>query len=339
MASPDFVIAGAGIIGLSLALELDRRGASVVVLDAANAMQQTSSAAAGMLAVGDPQNPEALRPLSQLSAALYPRFLDRIAALSGIFIPFQTTAVLEVSALHGALADPNEILPGLDARNHHFHLLDERSVDPRQLASGLRDAVRNTRIDLREQTSLKRIAASRDGVRSYTSGQPLESAYVIDCMGSWSPAPVYPRKGQMLAVRIPPTLDLACVVRTPDVYIVPRTQGPHAGRAIIGATLEDAGFDMTVHPLDILTLNAHAVKLLPALARAEFLDSWSGLRPATADGLPLLGATSVQPRYVLANGHFRNGILLAPATAQVTAQLLCNEEPSVELTPFRPDRF
>ena len=97
MASPDFVIAGAGIIGLSLALELDRRGASVVVLDAANAMQQTSSAAAGMLAVGDPQNPEALRPLSQLSAALYPRFLDRIAALSGIFIPFQTTAVLEAS--------------------------------------------------------------------------------------------------------------------------------------------------------------------------------------------------------------------------------------------------
>ena len=339
MASPDFVIAGAGIIGLSLALELDRRGASVVVLDAANAMQQTSSAAAGMLAVDDPKNPLALLPLSQLSASLYPGFLDRIATLSGTLVPFQTTAVLEAADRPGALTNPNEILPGLDARTHHFHLLDERSVDPRQLASGLRDAVRNTRIDLREQTSLKRIAATLDGVRIYTSGQPLDSAYVIDCMGCWSPAPVFPRKGQMLAVRIPATLDLACVVRTPEIYIVPRTLGPHAGRVIIGATVEDAGFDMTVHSLDILTLNAHAVKLLPALAGGEFLESWSGLRPATADGLPLLGVAPGQPRYILANGHFRNGILLAPATAHVIAQLLCNEEPSVELTPFRPDRF
>ncbi len=339
MASTDFVIAGAGIIGLSLALELDRRGASVVVLDAGNALQQTTSAAAGMLAVNDPRNPPQLLPLSKLSATLYPEFLDRIAALAGTLVPFQTTAALEAGPSGGALLNPREIVPGLNTGTHSFHLIDERSVDPRQLASALRDAIRHTHIDLREQTSLQRIAASLDGVRIQTSGQSLEAGYLIDCMGSWTPAPVSPRKGQMLAVRIPTVLDLACVVRTDDIYIVPRTDGPNAGRAIIGATIEDVGFDMSVHPGDILALNARAVELLPALADAQFLESWSGLRPATLDGLPILGATPRQPRYILANGHFRNGILLAPGTARVMAQLLCGDQPELDLAPFHPGRF
>jgi glycine oxidase len=158
-------------------------------------------------------------------------------------------------------------------------------------------------------------------------------------MGSWSPAPVRPRKGQMLAVRMPASLDLATVIRTPEVYIVPRTDGPNAGLAIIGATIEDAGFDLTVHAFDILTLNARATKLLPVLAEAEFVESWSGLRPATLDELPILGSAPRQPRYLLATGHYRNGILLAPATAHVMAQLLTGETPSVDLSPFSATRF
>ena len=339
MGSPDYVIAGAGIIGLSLALELHRRGACVTVLDAGKPMQQTSSAAAGMLAVGDPLNPPALRPLAKLSASLYPDFLDRIAELSGELVPFQTSATLEAGLPDGALPDPRDLVSQLNPGAQHFHLLDEHSVDPRQLASALLAAVHNTSIELHEQTSLQRIATTPTSVRVDTPARSFEASALIDCMGSWSPAPVAPRKGQMLAVAMPDGLDLACVIRTPDVYIVPRILGPNAGRIIIGATIEDAGFDLTVHAFDILTLNAQAVKLIPALSGAAFLESWSGLRPATIDGLPILGAAPRQPRYLLATGHFRNGILLAPATAHVMAQLLTNELPSVDLTPFTPARF
>ncbi len=339
MASPDFLIAGAGIIGLSLALELEARGAQVTVIDAGLALQQTSTAAAGMLAVHDPQNPVALRPLAALSASLYPAFLDRIAALSGQHVPFQTSATLEAGSRIDPLQRIGELVPQLEAGAHHFHLLQENSVDPRQLAPALLAAVRNSRITLLERTALQRIQSSQTSVRVQTNAAPLEAPYLIDCMGSWSPAPVRPRKGQMLAVRMPPSLDLATVIRTHEIYIVPRTDGPNAGRAIIGATIEDAGFDLTVHPLDILTLNARATRLLPVLAQAEFVESWSGLRPGTRDELPILGPAPRQPRYLLATGHYRNGILLAPATAHAMAQLLTGETPSVDLSPFSATRF
>ncbi len=339
MASPDFLIAGAGIIGLSLALELEARGAQVMVIDAGLALQQTSTAAAGMLAAGDPKNPPALHDLAALSASLYPAFLDRIAALSGTHVPFQTFTTLEAGSRIDPLQRIDELVPQLDPGAYHFHLLQEHSVDPRQLAPALLAAVRNTRIALLERTALRRIAATATSVRILTNAAPLEAPYLIDCMGSWSPAPVRPRKGQMLSVRMPPSLDLATVIRTPEVYIVPRTDGPNAGLAIIGATIEDAGFDLTVHAFDILTLNARATKLLPVLAEAEFVESWSGLRPGTLDELPILGPAPRQPRYMLATGHYRNGILLAPATARVIGQLLTGQTPSVDLAPFRATRF
>ena len=337
MTHPDFLIAGAGIIGLSLALELDRRGASVTVIEAGNALQQASFAAAGMLAADDTANPAALHPLATLSASLYPLFLDRVAELSSMHVDFQTTATLDAHP-HSEPFPTHDLVPQLAAGAPPFRLLDERSVDPRQLAPALLAAVRNTRIRLLEQTSLERIQAGPTSVRIQTSGQPLESPILIDAMGTWSPAPVSPRKGQMLAVRLPAGLDLETVIRTPDVYIVPRTLGPNAGRALIGATIEDAGFNLSVHPKDILGLNAKAVALVPALAQADFLESWAGLRPYTADGLPYLGPTARQPRYVLATGHYRNGILLAPATAHVLAQHLFGETTSVDLTPFSPSR-
>lgn len=340
MAHPDYVIAGAGIIGLTLALELHSQGASVTVLEAAQALGQTSVAAAGMLAVNDPLNPAQLLPLTQLSASLYPAFLDRLADLSGLIVPFQTSSTLQASAdpHPGILRNPRQLLPQLTPGDLSFRLLDEHSIDPRQLATALLAAIRTTDIQLLEHTALTRIAASPRSIHIETTSSTLDTAFLIDCMGTWSPAPVFPRKGQMLAVKMPRGFELESVVRTEEVYLVPRTQGPHLGRLLIGATLEDAGFDLEVHARDLLTLNAHALELFPALANAEFLDSWAGLRPATADGLPLLGNTPEQPHYVLATGHFRNGILLAPATARVLAQLLSGVAPEVDLRPFQPDR-
>jgi glycine oxidase len=142
----------------------------------------------------------------------------------------------------------------------------------------------------------------------------------------------------MLAVSLPPSLPLRVVVRTPNIYIVPRTSGPSSGRAIIGATVEDAGFDKTLHPADIAHLRSLAAALLPPLADAPQLEAWAGLRPATPDGLPLLGALPTLPNHFIASGHYRDGILLAPATAHVMAQLLSGEAPAVDLAPFSPAR-
>lgn len=339
MGATDFLIAGAGVIGLSLALELDRRGAAVTVLESGAAMRQTSAAAAGMLAVNDPANPPALYPLAQHSAALYPQFLARLAELSGIAVPFQTSVTLESCAKNSALEDPRQIMEALTANPPPLRLLEEHSVDPRQLGEALRAAVANTRVHLCENAPLERLAVHTDSVSVASGSANFRAATFIDCMGTWSPAPVVPRKGQMLAVLAPEDCHLTCVLRTDDVYIVPRTSGPDRGRLIIGATIEDAGFDLSVRPKDILALNQHAVALLPALAHAAFLESWSGLRPATSDGLPILGATPSRPRYVVATGHFRNGILLAPATAHVIADLLLGVVPALDLTPFSPGRF
>ena len=109
-------------------------------------------------------------------------------------------------------------------------------------------------------------------------------------------------------------------------------------RAIIGATVEDDGFDKTVRPADIAHLRALAAKLFPPIAEAPELETWAGLRPSTPDSLPLLGPIPGQENQFLATGHYRNGILLAPATARVMAELIMGEPPSVDLAPFSPLR-
>jgi glycine oxidase len=348
----DICIAGAGIIGLSLALELHHRGVHVTVLDQAAPLAEASTAAAGMLAAGDPHNPPQLRHLANLSLSLYPAFLDRLHALSGIPVHFQTDATLQ--ALPPSVTNANNkltpedlahILPAFTPGNHSFILLDEHSLDPRQLATALLAAVRAANIDLRPYTPVLSTRSLDNSVELHTPTAILHTKQFVDCTGAWasttsplSNIKVAPKKGQMLAVSLPPSLPLHIVVRTTDIYIVPRTSGPNAGRAIIGATIEDAGFDKTLHPADIAHLRSLAAALLPPLANAPQLEAWAGLRPATPDSLPLLGALPTLPNHFIATGHYRDGILLAPATAHVMAQLLSGVAPSIDLTPFSPNR-
>jgi glycine oxidase len=352
MHHPDICIAGAGIIGLSLALELHCRGVRVTVLDKAGPLAEASTAAAGMLAAGDPHNPPELRPLAELSLSLYPAFLNRIQSISEISVPFQTNITLQArpSELpHGNTELTPEaltqFLPTLTPGDHRFILLDEYSLDPRQLAAALLATIRSTAIDLRHKTPVLSTRSVGDAIEVHTPTGVLHAKQFVDCTGAWASATshltniqVAPKKGQMLAVSLPPSLPLHCVVRTPDIYIVPRTSGPNAGRAIIGATIEDAGFDKTLYASDIARLRSLASELLTQLANAPQVEAWAGLRPATADGLPLLGALSVQPNHFIATGHYRDGILLAPATAHVMAQLLFGELPSVNLIAFSPAR-
>ena len=138
----------------------------------------------------------------------------------------------------------------------------------------------------------------------------------------------------MTTVRLKEQENLLIVLRTPGFYVVPRGDG----RVTIGATLEDCGFDKTVQPQAIARLLQSAARLWPPIAHAEVLESWAGLRPASADRLPLLGQMG-HPRCWIASGHFRNGILLAPGTASVLSQLVRGTVPEIDLTPFDPARF
>src|SRR5580704_14230628 len=185
---PDICIAGAGIIGLSLALELHRRGAQVTVLDRAVPLAEASTAAAGMLAANDPHNPIKLQPLADLSLLLYPAFLDRLQTLSGIEVPFQTHTTIQSDIgmpqrLRNALsrADLDQLLPGNTLGKRHLYLLDEKSLDPRQLATALLAAVQATSIRLLTNTSVHATHSSGATITVSTSTGIIDTAAFVDC--------------------------------------------------------------------------------------------------------------------------------------------------------------
>jgi glycine oxidase len=334
----DVVVIGAGIIGLSLALELQSRGLQVALLERDLAFRQASAAAAGMLAVVDVHNPPPLHPLSRYSQSLYPAFLERISTLSGQEVPFQTETTVHY---------PDE--GGVET-------LREWSVDPRQLGAALLAAVRSSNITLREHTELLDLSPGAHGAEALLrSGERIAANAFVFATGAWSvPEPlrsrehlipgdaVKPLKGQMLRVALPPALTgLTEVHRRGACYAVPRTHGPYAGTAVLGTTVEDTGFDTSVHPDDLATVRANAATLVPAFAyeqAAPALESWAGLRPMTPDGLPILAASSL-PAVFFALGHGRNGIQLAPATAMILADLVQHKQPAIDISAFSPARF
>ena len=356
----DVAIAGGGIIGLSLGLELRRRGLSVVVLDRAQAMSSASSAAGGMLAVHDPQNPPALLPLSVRSRELYPEYLAQLEALSGKPVPLRTRHALQHRvADHGAgrpitPADLAEFAPGLNIAGHTFEWLEEASLDPNDLRAALPAAFMAAGGTLLEETELLHIESQPNGVVLHTSNQPISAAIFVNCRGAWSgvlpgslaglPAaqvPVFPVKGQMANLRCAPHR-LRCVVRAPGIYLIPRGDG----RIAIGATVEHTGFDQQVATATIRHLIETARRLLPEAEAPEPLQMWSGLRPGTPDGLPILGpaessagGSAAHPHCWHATGHYRDGILLAPVTARIMAQAMLGEPVDIALEPFSPARF
>lgn len=325
LSHPDVTIIGAGVIGLTLALELHARGAKVTLLERGPAAAQASWAAAGMLAAQDPHNPRQLQPLADLSTRLYPAFLEELEELSGLPVPFQTEITVQT-------------LPDGSVTR-----LRERSIDPRQLAMALITAVqRSSAISFIQNTTVR-----PEGNESLIK----RSGIVVHATGAWAAdAGIAPRKGQMLRVHLPLNFNLREVYRTDCVYVVPRTQGPQAGTALIGATVEDVGYDTTTCPDDLAGLRRLAAALVPhhpELAdstQTPIVEAWAGLRPATPDDLPLLGNFphpdgDPSPRHFIAAGHFRNGILLAPATAVLLADLIDGHIPPVDLSPFSPARF
>ena len=176
--------------------------------------------------------------------------------------------------------------PAVHAAGHSAYFVQEDSVDPLLLMRAALAAARNLGVEIRGHTEAEEIRRHDNGVEVVTQADTFSTAAAVDCRGAWSGAPVRPRKGQMLYV-YPETSILQHVLRAPEVYIVPRS----SGKILIGATVEDVGFDKSVSASTIRELQNAAAKYVPALASAPITQSWAGLRPGTPDDLPILGPT------------------------------------------------
>ncbi len=351
MKSWDAIIIGGGIIGVSLALSLRKHGADVLIIDRNEPGREASHAAAGMLACCDPHTPEPLRRLCLASSSLYPEYVHEIQNESGADVDLRSDGTLYVhrpgesfpcDGAHPVDGNMLEKLePCLAEMSGQVWFLPEKSVDPRALIAAALKAAKHREIHVAfgdPVTELQTDGGRVSGVK--TSRAHFLSATVVNCAGAWASAisggafPTRPVKGQMLSVVPREHNLLKHVVRAPDVYLLPRTDG----RILIGATVEDAGFDKRVDPATIQRMHQAAADLAPDLGEAKMLEAWAGLRPGTPDDLPIMGATSI-PGYFAATGHFRDGILLAPITAQIMTQVIRGADPGFDIVPFSPLRF
>jgi glycine oxidase len=353
----DVIVVGAGIIGLSLAIELNKQGLRVLVVEKGEPGHEASWAAGGMLVDSPAETLPALRELATASARMYPEFVHELEDESGLKIDLRSVGTLlfardgtghsPVTTQADPLPQPlAELEPALEILNNsepRFTALyiKERSVDPRHLTNAASAAARHRGVDFSsgdQVLAVKQADGKASGVR--TNKTQFAAAMVVNCAGAWAGQigphsfPTRPVKGQMLYVAMPQKEMVRHVVRTPDVYLVPRSDG----RMLIGTTVEEAGFDKQTVPETILKLRKAALDLVPKLADARILEAWAGLRPGTPDGLPILGATPT-PGYFVATGHFRDGILLAPVTAGVMSQLISGRAPDFDLSAFSPQRF
>lgn len=338
----DIIISGAGIIGVSLALELRERGADVLVLDARDPGQEASSAAAGMLIVHDPDTSPQLRPLARESARLYPEFVRKIENKSAINTDFRRGAIAllprgETLPEHKPLSQKQlqQLKPAINPRDlSAFLVSDENSVDPRLLMQAILIAAQNSGVEIRGNTAVQDIQSNGKQVEVMAQSDRFTAQTIVNCQGAWAGSPVRPRKGQMLYLQPQKPQLLNHVLRTPEVYLVPRS----SGKILVGATVEDVGYDKTVQPEVIRQLHNSASQFVPALAESPIVASWAGLRPGSPDDLPLLGPTDRWGQFI-AGGHFRNGILLAPITAKIMADLITGKTLSIDISDFSPARF
>ena len=351
------IVVGGGIIGLSLSIELRKQGATVLLLERGEPGREASHAAGGMLVDSPMETQPALQALATASARMYPAFVSELEIESGRKIDLRDDGAIvffkrEFSAfdLENKLGcgeeslSPSELAelePALAETSTSALFLKERSVDPRGLVAAAMEAAKRLGVDISSGEEVNSVHISEDAVTSVsTKKTTFYSPKVVNCAGAWSGQfgphafPTRPVKGQMLCLISPTRNLIRHVIRSPEVYIIPRSDG----RIIIGTTVEEAGFDKRTEVAAIQRLHQAAVAVVPQLREAKILEDWAGLRPGTPDGLPILGATSTHGYYV-ATGHFRDGILLAPITARVMAQIISGQNPSEDLSAFSAERF
>ncbi len=362
-AAPGVLVIGGGAIGLAIAWRACARGLSVTVLDRGAFGEGASRVAAGMLAPvteADAGEPALLRA-GLHSARAWPAFAAALEDSSGLSAAYRACGTLVVArdaddaealerelALRERLGLPATRLLGSGARRAEPALApgvrlaldvpDDHAVDPRALVAALVAACDRAGVVLRPGEEVVRWSA--DGVE-LTGGRRLAAGRVVLAAGAWSGGPVRPVKGQLLRLRDPEGPGLVDhVVRfrghpaggVASGYLVPRGDG----RYVLGATMEERGFDTTVTAGAVRELLQEARLVVPGLDELVLEETSAGLRPATPDNAPVIG---FREGVLWATGHHRNGILLTPFTAEAATALLCDEEPPAELADLAADRF
>ena len=364
----DVVIAGAGVIGLSIAHELLCRGTRVTLVDPRQPGMGASWASAGVLA---PQGARPFhRPYRDLCLSSRDLFADWSARLleeTGIDIEYRTEGGLQV-AFDDAESEeldqryrhqqdlglPVERLSGEEVRALEPMLSPEtrcgllfegmHQVENRRLVQALVAAVRARGGEFRIGNPVTDLIVRRNRAAGIVvPGERIGAERVVVAAGAWSgllkwipgsPPPVQPVRGQMVCVDgsgVPP---LRRVIYGPEQYLVPRRDG----RVLLGATVEKTGFDASVTAGGVSDVIREGLRMAPGLAEAPVVETWAGLRPMSKDGKPILGPADLE-RLVLATGHFRNGILLAPITGRLIADHLEHSAVPPAMAPFLPDRF
>lgn len=312
-------IAGAGIIGLSSAWRLAQRGWNVTVFDRREALHEASWAAAGMLAPGgeidsDPK----LAEIALRSLALYPEFIRDLEEESGIPVEFRQCGAIEVGASEEKAA--RQLALGITSEPCTWHgqaarrYPNDAVTDPLCISEALRTVCRQRGIAIHEHEPVAEILPT--GVRTAKGTYPADRILVAS--GAWSSAlfaglpRAYPVRGHLLAFEMPPDL-LKTIVRDAHTYVLQR----ESGVIIAGSSMEHANFDRSINEAIAEDIHKRAAALVPELAAVQPSNCWTGLRPASDTGpvVGRLGETNIWTAY----GHFRNGILLAPWTAQQIA--------------------
>jgi len=362
----DVAIAGGGVIGGAIALELARAGLRVGVFDRQQPGQEASWASAGILSPA-PENPGmiAMVPLGKASLSLYPEFIARVEEISGKSAGFRPKGTLEalfsrdakaelstIIALHHGLGlkaeplraeDARELEPALSAEVEAAVLRpDEASVDNRALTGAVLEAAQRSGAEFFPGNGAREIwRAGERCAGLVVQNENVEAKWTIIAAGCFSAAikdaaayaPVRPVKGQMAALRAE-DLMIERVLWSDKIYLVPRNDG----RIIAGATVERVGFDKRTTAGGIQKIFSAAIELAPGLANARVEETWAGLRPDSPDHLPILGPTDVEG-LLMATGHFRSGILLTPITARLVREWITEQRVSVDWDRFSPLRF
>ncbi|GAA3405557.1 glycine oxidase ThiO [Paenibacillus hodogayensis] len=365
------LVLGGGVIGLSCAFELRRRGFGVTLLEQGRCGGQASGAAAGMLAPysENVEEPDAFFRLCLRSLNLYPDWQLAVKEASGLDFEYSATGSLyvmyhdaDVQAMesrrlwqdgHGA---KSELLDAAELRRLEPHIAPEAigalrypgesHVYAPDYVKALEEACRRTGVVIRDGLGPVDILRWQDGaeVRSPASGETYRGDILLVANGAWAglmeeafgmAIPVYPIRGQICAYETP-EMPVRHMVFCSQGYVV----GKRNGTLVCGASEDVAGFETTVTRRGIARLESWNGKLFPFLGGMRPFHEWAGLRPATHDGFPLLGRLRRSDSLLFAAGHYRNGILLSPVTAHVVADLLEGRDSSgPELAPFEPERF
>jgi glycine oxidase len=362
----DAAIAGGGLVGASIALELARAGLRVGLFDSQDPGREASWAGAGIISPAPESSAMIpLVPLGKASLAYYPQFVEMVEEISGHSAGYRPKGTLQaifsaeareelstVIALHHGIGLKAEPLSAEDARALEPALSedvaaavlrpDEASVDNRALTAAVLEAARRSGVEVFAGNGAQAIWREADrcaGVQ--LKSERIEARWTVIAAGCFSAniagvapyAPVRPAKGQIAALRAD-ELKIERVLWSENIYLVPRNDG----RILAGATVENAGFDKTLTAGGIQKVLVAAIELAPGLAHARVEETWAGLRPDSPDHLPILGPTDLEG-LLIATGHFRSGISLTPITARLLCEWITERRVSVDWERFSPLRF